>query len=395
MQLHNHKLYPHQIGSFLRVGEFMATAGGVIAEPGALDSYFGWLEDGEEECSGLEPFFYDEEAARAEHAAAQAAKEKLRKKEAREKERRDLRRKAHMAVKNQIRDYDKKQGGIYYSRFCFADFSKFDINKESSIGPMRYTNRVCKPGERPYELCEAINILFVDIVCSDVGFPINVYGTVIARDAIDLKCVYLFRRNRDDCELINSKEESLTLTGPKRGLALIDDAYVEFDLKIKGDGKHNDKELSKGFVIIDGIARRWLSGPVVESRSLATRLSTVEVVYGVVKDAVEATIAIEVVHGDFYGAITACTTSILDNIVLHDGIYTDTRIVTGAMQLLRSVVAVYLKESLFVTIIAQTDCGEHEKEIEFTPNMNGDDAKEVTVCGTTMLVKVVWSIIDL
>jgi hypothetical protein len=70
---------------------------------------------------------------------------------------------------------------------------------------MRYTNRVCRPGEEPYELCEGINIFYVDIVSLDVDYPINVYGTVIARDSIDLKCVYLFRRNRDESELINSK----------------------------------------------------------------------------------------------------------------------------------------------------------------------------------------------
>lgn len=176
---------------------------------------------------------------------------------------------------------------------------------------------------------------------------------------------------------------------------MIDDAYVEIDLKIKGHGKRNDKELSKGFIIIDGMARRWLSGPVVESRFLATRLSTMEVVYGVVKDAVEATIAIDVLHGDFHGEITACTTNILDCLVLHDGIFTGTTVGTGAMQLLRSVIAVYLKESLFVTVVARTDCGEeHKKEIEFTPNVNGGDEEGITICGTKMLVKVVWSIID-
>jgi hypothetical protein len=116
----------------------MQAAGGVIAAASAIDYEFGWIEDGEEECSGLEPFFFDEEAVRAEHAAAQAAKEELKKKEARKKERSDRRRKAHMAVKNQIRDHDKKQGGIYYNRFCFADFSKFDINAECKSSKPTY-----------------------------------------------------------------------------------------------------------------------------------------------------------------------------------------------------------------------------------------------------------------
>nr|CAB3445789.1 unnamed protein product [Digitaria exilis] len=183
----------------------MATAGGEIAAAGCTG--FGW----EEEHSGLEPFFFDEAAVRAEHAAAQAAKEKLREKEARERKQLSLKQKAHRAVINQIRDYDNKQGGIYYTRFCLEDFSKFEVN----------------------------------IICSDVGFPINVYGTVIARDCVDFKCVYLFRRNRDDSELINSEDETLTLTGPKRALVLLDDAYVEIDLKIKGHGEQKDKEFSK------------------------------------------------------------------------------------------------------------------------------------------------------
>ncbi|CAN6336073.1 unnamed protein product [Urochloa humidicola] len=235
------------------------------------------------------------------------------------------------------------------------------------------------------------------IVSSDVGFPLNVYGTVIARDSIDLKCVYLFRRDRDDSELINSRDEPLTLTGPNRGLALTNDAYVEIDLKIKDDGEEQqDRELSKGFITIDGISRRWLTYCVVESRSLATRLSTVEVVYGVVKDAVEATIAVEVLQGNFYGEIRACTTSIRGCLVLFDSEWGGTRAGEGAMQLLRHVVAVCLKESLFVTIADQTiGSDEAEKEIEFTPKVNGGDQDEVTVGGATLLVKVVWSIVDL
>jgi hypothetical protein len=52
---------------------------------------------------------------------------------------------------------------------------------------------------------DSANVFSIKIVSSDVGFPIHVYGTVIARDNIDLKCVYLFRRDRDHCQLILSK----------------------------------------------------------------------------------------------------------------------------------------------------------------------------------------------
>lgn len=68
---------------------------------------------------------------------------------------------------------------------------------------MRFTNQVFKDEE--IELNEAVNILSVKVARSDVGFPIHVYGTVIARDSIDEKRVYLFHRDREHCQIINSK----------------------------------------------------------------------------------------------------------------------------------------------------------------------------------------------
>ncbi|KAF8700316.1 hypothetical protein HU200_034248 [Digitaria exilis] len=221
-----------------------------------------------------------------------------------------------------ILDFDPKQRGVYYNRcsFILTDLDEECKSPFTSIlqsitphGPMRYTYR----NERGYHLSEAINILSVKIACSDVGFPVHVYGTVIARDSMDEKCIYLFRRDRDHCQLINSEDGSLILTGPKRGLVLLDDNYVEIDLKIK-DHLGQDRELSKGTVTIRGIAGRSFEKCVVEIKSLATRLSTVDVICAVVIQAVEATIAVEVLQGDFYGEITAYTTSIKDRLVLYD-----------------------------------------------------------------------------
>ncbi|GJN36319.1 hypothetical protein PR202_gb25168 [Eleusine coracana subsp. coracana] len=299
----------------------------------------------------------------------------------RKKEERKMKRLARgKAVEDRIRDFDPKQGGEYFNRFCYTDLSKFDLDKEC---------------ERPYELCEALNILSVKIASSDVGFPISVYGTVIARDSIDKKCVYLFRRDRDHCQRINSEDQSLILTGPKRGLALIDDAYVEIDLKIKSQGEQ-DKELSKGFVEIEGIARRWLDKCIIESECLGTRLSTAEVTYGVVKDAVEATFAIEVLQGYYYGQITAWTTSIQNTLVLHDSKVAGARAGDGnrAIQLSRPVVAVYVKEKLYVKIAAQTHGKIKHRTVVFIPKVNGEDKREVYVGATQILVKVTWSIID-
>ena len=42
----------------------------------------------------------------------------------------------------------------------------------------------------------------------DYTYPVEVYGTVIARDEIDYKCVYLMDRERKDAQTIKSEVSS-------------------------------------------------------------------------------------------------------------------------------------------------------------------------------------------
>lgn len=174
---------------------------------------------------------------------------------------------------------------------------------------------------------------------------------------------------------------------------MISPSYVEIDLKIK-DHQGQDKELSKGILPISGIERRQLEQCELESGSLATRLSTVDVMYGVVKDAVEGTIAVEVLQGDFNGKFTAHTTSILNSLVLYDSqvVGAMTGNGTGVIKLMRPVVSVYVKDKLI--IVAQTSDGTLKRTIEFNPRINGGGEEDITVGDTKMCVKVVWSIMD-
>ncbi|GJM94304.1 hypothetical protein PR202_ga10940 [Eleusine coracana subsp. coracana] len=83
-------------------------------------------------------------------------------------------------------DLDPKQGGVYFNRMSsYSSLPEFDLDEESPFGPMRFTYTVYENGDTP-EVCEAVNILSVKISClDDVAFPIQVYGSVIARDSID------------------------------------------------------------------------------------------------------------------------------------------------------------------------------------------------------------------
>ncbi|XP_066364505.1 uncharacterized protein [Miscanthus floridulus] len=293
-----------------------------------------------------------------------------------------------------ILDFDPKQGGRYYNRYTLVDLTTFDLDEESPFGPMTFTDSPHKVIETDYyKLSGAVNFLSVKVASSDIGFPIRVYGTVIVRDGIDERCVYHFRRDADHCQLINSEAESLILTGPKRGLALCGYMYVEIDLKIK-DHLGQPREFSKGLLSISDPTDCASMVSMVETESLATRLSTMDVTCAVVNRAIEGFIAVEVLQGGFHGKITAYTTSVQDILVLYDSKEADATTVDDCgdiLQLMRPVVSVHVED--FLIIVFHTGDGKSES-IQFTPMVNGRDEGQITVGATKMRVKLSWSIMD-
>ncbi|PNT72085.1 hypothetical protein BRADI_2g39103v3 [Brachypodium distachyon] len=125
-------------------------------------------------------------------------------------------------------DYDPKQGKHVFTRFRHRNL---DLDAESTFGAMHNTDRIFREG---FVLCNLANVVSVKIVSSDYGYPFNVYGNVIARDSMDRQRVYVFHRDEDNCQVIRSKNDSLILTGPKRGLGLMiyDSIFFEIDLKV-------------------------------------------------------------------------------------------------------------------------------------------------------------------
>jgi hypothetical protein len=72
----------------------------------------------------------------------------------------------------------------------------------ATIGPGPPINSL-DPSEY-WWLDDSLNIIAIKVAESDVGYPVRIYGTVLARDQQDYRCVYLFRRSRDNPQLITS-----------------------------------------------------------------------------------------------------------------------------------------------------------------------------------------------
>ena len=51
----------------------------------------------------------------------------------------------------------------------------------------------------------SFNLVSIKVAESDIRYPISIYGTVLARDRNDYRCVYLFKRGRDEPQVITRK----------------------------------------------------------------------------------------------------------------------------------------------------------------------------------------------
>uniref|UniRef100_A0ACD5UT95 Uncharacterized protein n=1 Tax=Avena sativa TaxID=4498 RepID=A0ACD5UT95_AVESA len=257
---------------------------------------------------------------------------------------------------------------------------------------MRHTDKIFREG---FRLKNSVNVVSVKLVSSDYGYPLNVYGSIIARDSLDRKCVYIFRRDQDHCQLISSKDDPLILTGPKRGFMVCDDIFFEINLKAKDvhGRKFNDERLSKGLMEVDAIRRLSFKPRYeVETQKLVSMHSTLDLNYTFVRRSVEGTVEIRILEGpaDFHGKIIACTTSTPCDIVLHDskvsGVLTAGD--NGVVQIARRVVGVSEDEMLHLTVAA---AGGDEltvrRTVEFTPRRNSYDEEKITCGEYKMLLK--------
>ncbi|XP_047064983.1 uncharacterized protein LOC124672867 [Lolium rigidum] len=297
-------------------------------------------------------------------------------------------------------EYDPKKREYIYTRYSYRrgrDIN-LDLDEESPVGPMVYTDKVFP--ER-FFLPNTMNVVSVKIVSSDYGYPLHVYGTIIVRDSIDRKCIYMFRRGKDNCQLISSKDDSLILTGPKRGLMFCDWIFFEIDLKVKDvhGMKVKDERLSKGLMELDGVLRLpYPTERKVQMETLVSMHSILDLSYIFIRNAVEGTVEVRILDGPagFHGKIYARTTNVPCDIMLLDsevnGMLTAGD--KGVVQMARSVVGVSVDERLQVTVAAALEGDELSVcTVEFMPRRSGYDIEEIACGNYKILLKVTWSMV--
>ncbi|XP_037467063.1 uncharacterized protein LOC119338969 [Triticum dicoccoides] len=268
---------------------------------------------------------------------------------------------------------------------------------------MRFTDE--PPGARDFacSYMHTLNVFSVKLagLHRDLAWPWHVFGIIAARDTLDHNRNIIFHRTRDNCQIIHQKDPYLELTGPIRGIVVIDPVKFEVVLKAKGSTESEDKDLS--FLVV----REYLSDGS-QSRSLAinkirtSKLSTLELTFGHIVRSVEATISVRVIGGSwpdgFRGVFTAATGSITHmKFLLLSFRNCKFPVKSDGMILLsRCVVYVELDGELGVSVMAR--CEDKETTVDqsddnvFTPKKAGRSHDILKIGPCEMEVTVAWSV---
>ncbi|KAK1670402.1 hypothetical protein QYE76_058561 [Lolium multiflorum] len=289
----------------------------------------------------------------------------------------------------------------------FSPLIDFDLEEESPLQPGRHTDALA-----PSLQCSA-NVLSVKVASSGAaGFPLSLYGSILVKDALDNDGICLFRRERDDPQIITSQDESLLLTGPTRGLVAFDYLDFEVDLKLKTLRVEDDVDFSQGTIMHNCIFDK---SPFI-SNKLESPHSILELNYAPVGRALESTVEVKILKdstqeeddgnmdafvGGLYGKISARNSGLSEEIVLFDSEASGVAIALGddgVLKLSRCVVAVPVRDSLVVTVETWAGCGGDDLQeatmkssFTFMPLLCGEGRAIVPCARHTMQIRVFWS----
>ncbi|KAM3390429.1 hypothetical protein ACQJBY_012182 [Aegilops geniculata] len=154
---------------------------------------------------------------------------------------------------------------------------------QTLLSPMLFTH--CTASRIPSEAVAGSTLQIHSIKIStakELTLPLEVYGVVAVRDAVDRHRNPLFLRSRTHCQILEENDSFLRLTGPVRAIVSMDTVYIEIQLKVKGATKSEDTTLISAFGFYNGDS----SGTYLLKNSLCT----VELCYEQLKQSVQATI---------------------------------------------------------------------------------------------------------
>ncbi|KAJ1286179.1 hypothetical protein BS78_03G332900 [Paspalum vaginatum] len=262
---------------------------------------------------------------------------------------------------------------------CYGKFS-YSFEDTTIVPPMRYTFHI--PEDAIPE--QLLQIFSVHVSSLNEGeglhWPLHVYGLIATRDCLDPRRNYIFQRSRENCQTITKEDPVLLLTGPSRGVVLIDPVSFEVQLKAKGETESEDKVLAFDVLTSQHDSSYWGHPPPIVTSFLLGKRIELGFTFALLSASVEATISVELIAKSMDGSvrewpecirgkITAHTASLPHgNILLLDS--KDGKMPTndsGVIMLSRKVVSVELSGKLRVQVEAFYPGQLIKGWVDFTP----------------------------
>nr|BAK04541.1 predicted protein [Hordeum vulgare subsp. vulgare] len=274
-------------------------------------------------------------------------------------------------------------------------FGSFD--DETALGPMRYTYGPIPENAVPASTLQIFSVRVTDLK-HGLWWPLHVYGLVATRDGADHNRNFLFRRTRDNCQILTKEDPVLLLTGPSRAVLLAALVTFEIQLLVKSKTEFADEVLaSKVFDFHQGSGRE---------DSICTRIPykhcTLEFVLASLRHSVEATVTVQLVDGSWpdghQGQVFTSTDDTKDTKMLlldcRDGrmpIGPD-----GMFVLSRRVVSAELggRDKLMVSVQAHRVGFLTRNQAVFEPKVSGTSVGMCDLRFCKMQVTVAWSLLS-
>ncbi|XBI78510.1 hypothetical protein VPH35_088191 [Triticum aestivum] len=221
---------------------------------------------------------------------------------------------------------------------------------------------------------------------------VQLYGYIAVRDSRDLLLNYIVSRSRDD-PIVVKQGSLIEMTGPKRGINMLGDVLVEFDMRIKTGGQKEDNDLQ----LIDGVVE--YSKANAPFRQFTERINgncgAVDITLARVPDAVEATI--DVIISKMQRGFNLSLSSFVFIGGSHKEIELLCDIIGESCGLTRRHAIAVQEETWMYLKLKVGPKGSNYNDVErycqFKANIHGCDYQEIMLKHASILVKVSWSII--